>query len=392
MLVFTQKNRRWLVNSISLTLIICLSAWFKPAFAQPSPASAPPALPVIVAPVKLESKTQPLETLGTLKAIQSIEIRANVSEILQQIFVQDGQMVKQGDLLFELSDQQELALLEQAKVVAAEAKRQYERAKKLRGQGNITEAVIDEKQAQWKSAQAEIAIIEAQIADRKIYAPFSGQVGLLNVSRGDLINANNTLTTLDDTSKLYVDLQIPSQYLGSLSLNQTVHIFPPTPATMGKRLERNQAPIVAKIIAISPRLDPQTRLLPVRARIDEPQGLVSGMVVKSQLQLQPESKLWITNSSILMVGEKQFVYRLKQADLEVSSKPYSVEKVEIELGERLAQYSAVIQGLSAGDIIISQGVLRVSPKSQVSIKAIEGQTPDEDLLKPNASKNREAAK
>lgn len=342
-------------------------------------------LPVIVAPATFESRTQPLEVLGTLKAKQSIEVRSSVNDILKKIYITDGAKVNQGDLLFELSDREEFARLEKAQVVAAEAKRQFQRAQKLRGQGNITVATIDELKAIWESAKAEIQILNAQISDRLIKAPFDGTIGLINVSVGDYITANTQLTTLDDSSSLLLDLTIPSQYRNDLRQGQTIQVFPPAPATLGRVYESQGKPIIATVTAISPRLTTDTRLLPVRAEIQSPGDLKSGMVVKSQIQRQPAPKLWVPNSAILMVGERKFVYRLRQATLKVGSTPYSVEKIEVKIGERLAKHTQIIQGLKAEDIVVSQGVIRLSPNAQVAIKAIEGQTPPQALLKPAES-------
>lgn len=359
------------ILSVFKTAILLFSLLANSSIAAP----AKPPADVIVSEVKLQSYAQSLELLGTLKALQSIELKANSSEILQKIFIKDGQTVSRNQLLFELSDQQELALLKQARINAAEKKRQYLRAQKLRGQGNITEAVIDERQAEWQSAEAEISIIQAQIDDRQIRAPFSGQIGLLNVSLGDLITPGTVLTTLDDTSELLLDLQIPSQYLESLFIDQQIKVYRAAPATLGRIYEADQEPILAKIIAISPRIDPQTLLLPVRAKISKPKKLKSGMIVKSQLQLNPLPSLMISNSAILMVGERKFVYRLNGVSADTfqasSDQIYSVEKIEVKLGQRLTGQTQIIEGLKAGDIVVSQGALRLSPKSQVLVKAVE---------------------
>lgn len=371
-------------KKISLFLISLLFIGWQTSV-QANNSNKPKTVPVIVAPVTFESKTQPLEVLGTLRAKQSIELKANVSERLDKIFIQDGQTVKKGDLLFELSDQEELARLAKAKIVASEAKRQYERARKLRGQGNITEATIDERKAVWKTAESEIDIIQAQINERIIKAPFNGRVGLIDVSVGDLVSNNTILTTLDDSSNLLLDMNIPSQFRNDLSIAQTIKVYGPSPATLGNVYQTEDQAVFAEIIAISPRIESQTRLLPVRAIIKNPQDLKSGMVVKSQIQLTPKPKLWVPNSAILMVGERKFVYRLKAAELQVSPQAYDVEKIEIQIGQRLHEFTEIMQGLEQNDILVSQGVIRLSPKSQVTIKAIEGQTPENQLLKPQKS-------
>ncbi|WP_130536625.1 efflux RND transporter periplasmic adaptor subunit [Thiomicrorhabdus indica] len=361
---------------------------------SPTLANNTKTFPVVVAPVIFESKTQPLEVLGTLRAKQSIELRANVSERLDKIFIRDGQTVTKGQLLFELSDQEELATLAKAKIVAAEAKRQFERARKLRGQGNITEATIDELKAIWKTAESEINIIQTQIDERLIKAPFNGTIGLIDVSVGDLVSSDTTLTTLDDSSNLFLDMDIPSQYRNDLKIGQAIKVYGPSPATLDSAYQTESKEVFAEIIAISPRLNPQTRLLQVRALIKKPKDLKSGMIIKSQIKLTPKAKLWIPNSAILMVGERKYVYRLKDANLAVSSHSYGVEKVEVQIGQRLHQFTEIMQGLTEGDILVSQGVIRMSPKSQVSIKAIEGQTPDDKLLtqtetQPDSSKTAE---
>ena len=372
------------------TFVITQAVFLSSAIADPAKSAAGKgAIEVIIYPVDLDSKPQTLELLGKLKAKQAIEVRANVSEILQKSFISDGQTVAQGALLFELSDQQELAELKQAKINAAEKKRQYLRAKKLRGQGSITEAVIDERKAIWLSAEAEVEIMQAQVDDRQIRAPFAGQVGLIEVSHGDLITPSSILTTLDDTSALFIDLQIPGQYQDAVYVGQKIQVFAPAPATMGRVYELTDQQVEAEVIAISPRLDSKTLLLPVRALISQPKNVKSGMVVKSKIALRAQPSLMITNSAILMLGERKFVYRIKNLKSNqlspLPSESFEVEKVEVKLGQRLPQFTEVIDGLNEGDIVISQGVLRLSPRSKVTIKAI--QTDQQLSLKPNSRAN-----
>lgn len=339
----------------------------KPVAGISSKAQAVPVIAYSVKPVKMPVN---LEVLGSLQAKESVDITANVTEIVQAIHFKDGQKVRKSQLLVELNSQEELALLEEAKEATDEAKRQYDRVKEIEGRGSVTRSLIDERYRLWKTTEAKRKVIQAQLADRRIYAPFAGQVGFRQLSVGALVQAGTKIVSLDDTSQMKLDLLLPSRYLSNLKVGQKLEI---EVASYPKRRFKGT------LRAISPRVESNLRMIQARALIANPKGeLKTNMMVQAFLHLPPQAKLMIPNSAILMLGDRQFVYRLTPTS---TPEIYRLQKVEIETGERKAKLTQVLKGLKAGELIVSQGLMRISVGKPVRIKAMQSGQPQAELLK-----------
>jgi len=337
--------------------------------------SEPTAVPIIAYSVKPVNMAVDLEVLGSLQAKESVDITANVTEIVQAIHFKDGQKVRKSQLLVELNSQEELALLEEAKEATDEAKRQYDRVKEIEGRGSVTRSLIDERYRLWKTTEAKRKVIQAQLADRRIYAPFAGQVGFRQLSVGALVQAGTKIVSLDDTSQMKLDLLLPSQYLSNLKVGQKVEIE--TASYRGRRFK-------GTLQAISPRVESNLRMIQARALIANPKAeLKTNMMVQAFLHLPPQAKLMIPNSAILMLGDRQFVYRLIPS---TTPNIYRLQKVEIETGERKAKLTQVLKGLKEGELIVSQGLMRISLNKPVRIKAMQSGQPQMELLKKNPPK------
>lgn len=350
--------------------VIWLMAAFISAFLLTSAQAAPDKQPVTVIAYKAmqEPVEQTLSLIGTLQAVQSVDIRATVTETVTDLPFSDGQMINRGEVIAKLNAEEEIAELKQAKIITAEAKRQYLRAQKLKGRGNITEATIDELKAEWHSAEAEQAIIQARINDRTINAPFAGRLGFKAVHEGALVTNNTLITTLDNTEQMYLDVQIPDPYLNKLQLGQEI-----TFSSAGKSFS-------GTLTVINPRINQESRLLQVRALVENgEQFLKSGMQVQAQLNLGAEQQLLLPETAVLMQGEKNFVYVVQNPDSD--SETFSVRKQLITVGKRYFGQIQIIGGIAAGDVVISQGILRLKPKSQIKIKAYEDKQPLDELLR-----------
>lgn len=359
-----------------LFLASCLSASAVWASDAPVKKAKKPPVPVIAYEVKPIAIPVHLQVLGRLESKESVDIAANVTERVKALHFKDGELVRQSQLLVELNAEEEFALLEEAKEAAEEAKRQYDRVKEIEGRGTVTRSLIDERYRQWKTAEAKRKVIQAQIADRRIYAPFAGQIGLRNISVGALVQPGTKIVSLDDTRQMRLDLLLPSRYLRDLKLGQTVEIE--STSYPGRRFS-------GKLEVIAPRVDETIRMVKARAMVDNPNGeLKSHMMVQAFIELPTQEQLMVPNTAILMLGDRQFVYRIVP-----SSQPdvYKLERVEIETGERRNRMTQVVSGLEAGEWVVSQGLMGISLNRPVSIKAMQQGQPQPELLKKSSSQS-----
>ena len=182
-----------------------------------APATAREALGVIVAPVRAEPFVDRVEALGTLRANESVVLTALVTETVSALYFDDGDRVEAGQLLVEMTSAEEQAQLREARALESEAESQFRRVQSLAKQGTASKSLLDERSREWQTAKARLVAIESRLSDRLVKAPFAGVIGLRNISVGALVEAGDTIATLDDDTTLKLDLSVPSIYLATLA-------------------------------------------------------------------------------------------------------------------------------------------------------------------------------
>jgi len=334
--------------------------------------AGPPAeTPVFVTETKLAIIEDRIEALGTLRANESVELTASVTETVTAINFDDGDRVKAGQVLVQMTNDEEQAQLREARVTVDEAKRQYERIKSLRAQQSASESQLDEQQRVWEANRARLAAIESRLADRLLRAPFAGVVGLRNVSIGALVEPGDVITTLDDDSVMKLDFSVPSVYLAAL--------VPDMPVTAITRAWQGQL-FEGRVKSINSRVDPVTRTVIVRALLSNPDhALRPGMLMQVELQSQRREAIIIPEECLVAQGQKQFVYVVDRTDKKV-------ERREVRIGTRRPGEVEIIEGLVVGELVITDGTLKVRPGNKVSIRAKDdGTTKLHQLLKQPAA-------
>ncbi len=295
-----------------------------------------------------------ISALGTAQANESVTLTAQSTDRVKSIQFEDGQQVKTGQQLLALEHAEEKALVQELKVNLAEQKRQLQRLKDLKKQSATAQSAIDSQTSLMEATQAQLEVAKIRLSEKFIQAPFSGQLGLRQVSPGQLVTNNTVITSLDDLSKIKVEFQLPERYLNQVAIGQPVAATNVAYTT----------PFLGEIIAISSRLDRVTRAFTVRAIFDNSMSkLRPGMLLQLKVETQAADALIIPESALIPINQKQFVYRI------VDSK---VERVEIAIGRRQPGQVEVLSGLSQGDEVVTQGVIKVRPGSKVTTQANKG--------------------
>ena len=366
---------RFADDSSHYFLSVCL---FLPMLwnASYSHAAKPPSrLPtVFVATVIQTPFTDKLEALGTLRANESLVLTASVTETITRIHFDDGDRVKQGQILVEMTDKEEHAQLEEFQARTKEAKRQYERVVLLAAEGTAAKSLLDERKREWQTARAQLAGIVSRIDDRLIRAPFDGIVGLRNISVGALMIPGNVITTLDDDRVMKLDFSVSSNYLEVLRPGLTV---------IAKARALPGRPFEGEIKSIDSRIDPVTRSVMVRALLDNKDRILKpGLLMQIDLLRNPREALVIPEESLVPLGEKQFVLVVDQGN------GNKVSRREVHIGSRRPGEVEILKGLQVGEKIITDGSLKVRPGQSVTIKASDdGKQTLTDLLN-NAAKKK----
>jgi membrane fusion protein (multidrug efflux system) len=355
----------------SLTLLLAMLA---PPLAAAAPAMPPPA--VIVERVGVQRVADSLEALGTLQANETVRVTATVSETVSRVLFDDGQKVDAGDVLVALTDAEESALLVEAESLAEEAERQYQRIERLVADGNASQSLLDERRREWRTAEARRDAVRSRLKDRLIVAPFSGHVGLRNVSPGTLISPGDVITTLVDDSRMKLDFTIPALYLTSVRPGTAIEAVTPVYPNRG---------FAGQVTSVDSTIDPVTRSITVRATIpNDRQDLVPGMLMTLNLLRNERDALVISEEAIIPRGEDTFVMVV-----DMSSEPYLTEQRQVRIGMRMPGQVEIASGLAAGDVIITHGAMKVRPGAPVRIHAVDdGTRPIAELIVPNPTASR----
>ncbi len=329
--------------------------------------------PTPVTTVRLQPETfaERISAIGTVKARESVTVTAKVSELVQQVHFDSGDEVRAGAPLITLSDRQQQAALNEAQATADEADRLFRRQSELAQQQLIARSQLDTQRATRDSANARVAQIRAQLADRVIRAPFSGVLGLRQVSPGALVTPGTPIATLDELARVYVDFPLPES---QLSL-----------ATRGRAITGTAAAYPGRgfdgvVAIVDARVDPATRAVTVRADLPNPERLLRpGMLVNVTLPSAERQALMVPEIAVVQVGRDSFVYRAKDDG--------SVEQVRLTLGARGDGKVEIVDGAKAGDRIVVDGTGKLRPGAKISEGAA---TPPPAAAKNSSEKNSPA--
>lgn len=303
--------------------------------------------------VKSEQATQVLfkdeiSALGTAQANESVTLTAQSTDRVKSIQFEDGDVVAKSQLLLTLEHAEEKALVQELKVNLAEQKRQLRRLQDLKKQSATAESAIDTQSSLMEATQAKLEVAKIKLSEKFIYAPFAGQLGLRQISPGQLVTNDTEITSLDDLSKIKVEFQLPEKYLNRIAIGQRV-------SASNVAYEDD---FMGKVIAISSRLDRVSRAFTVRAIFENDQAqLRPGMLLQLKVETQAAQALVIPESAIIPINQKQYVYKIVDG---------KVQRIEVTIGRRKPGLVEVLSGLTQGDEIVTQGVIKVRPGSAVT--------------------------
>jgi membrane fusion protein (multidrug efflux system) len=336
-------------------------------------AADPPPPGVVVAPVRLIEFADRIEALGTLSANESVDLTATVTETISAIHFNDSDRVAKDQVLVEMTSREQHAQMQEARATTNEAYRQYQRIKPLASEGTAAESVLDQRQREWETARARLAAIESRLSDRLIKAPFAGVVGLRDLSVGALVQPGDLITTLDDDRVMKLEFPLSATYLEVL--HPGLEVIATSRAFAGRNF-------TGSVKSVDSRIDPVTRSIRVRALLPNPEFLLKpGMLMYVELLKNPRKALVIPEESLQPLGEQQFVF--------VVTDDSTVEKREIRIGGRRPGLVEVLEGLEAGEQVVTHGHMQIRPGAAVTITATDdGSLPLSGLLHSLPGGNR----
>jgi membrane fusion protein (multidrug efflux system) len=334
--------------------ILFLSACKEIDAEKPALGSAPAQgiiVDVIVAQPQAVSNT--IEANGTVVANESVELHPEISGRITYLNVPEGSRVEKGFVIARINDADLQATLEKAKVQLELYQKTEERDRKLLDIQGINQADYDIAQNNVKSVQADIDFTQAQIDKTVIRAPFSGTVGLRQVSPGAYVTPASVIATVQQFDKIKVDFTLPEQYTGVVRKGSVVQIE--TDASQHVRKH-------ATIVATEPQINQASRNLTVRAVLDEG-NWHPGAFVKVFVNASADLKAIMVPTNSIIPDDKNnqlIVVRDGKANF-----------VNVQTGVREANNIEITKGVNPGDTVVVTGVLFARPKSPLKIRTVK---------------------
>ena len=318
--------------------------WFINQEQAPSgrPRTAAPVL-VVAVPVTLQPLQEIIEALGTAQANESVTVTASLTDTVRRINFGDGGYVEAGDVLVELTSEEEEAQLAEARADLDEARRQLMRLEDLDKRGIVATSEVDMARSAAKAAEARLNAELARLKDRLIRAPFSGLLGFREVSPGTLLGPSDTITTIDDVSQIKLDFTVPEKFLALMRLGRRIY------ASSASWPDREFEGVVR---AVASRVDPVTRAVVVRAIIpNEDRALRPGMLLTVRVVASESIAIVVPERSVVQVGNSSFVYI-------VGSDQRAYQR-EVELGTRQSGIVEVLKGLEEDELLVTEGIIKL---------------------------------
>src|SRR5574341_204377 len=300
----------------------------------------PPPMPVEVAEVAKGTVADRFAAVGTLEAVNAITVVSQIDAVVLEIPFEEGSLLTKGDLIAQLDDAQLQSKKDLAQALRDQKKISYDRVKALVEQKLAATQELDDVSAALKIAEADLALIQAQLSKTRIVAPFTGLVGTRRVSPGTFLRSGDPITDLAQIDELRLIFFAPERYLPELKPGAQVTVS--TTAYPGYELK-------GRINVVEPVVDPSTRSVKITARVGNSNLRFRPGMSADVLAVLSERKnaLIIPDEAIFAEGNQNLVYVIKPDS--------SVARTPVALGTRLAGTVEVLKGLEPGMKIVRAG-------------------------------------
>jgi membrane fusion protein (multidrug efflux system) len=355
----------------------------------------PPAATVSTTVVKPMEWTPGIEAIGTVNAVRGVDLTVETAGIVKEILFQANQKVEAGAVLLQLDDAVERADLDAQKAQAALDQTALTRAMELQKRGVGSEVTLDTARTAASASASQVNKLQAVLDQKQLRAPFAGTAGIPKIDLGQYLAPGTAVVTLQDLDTMRVDFTVPEQQLPQLKIGQTVRL-----GTGGSDM-----PFAGVIRGINPKIDPASRLVSVRAEVDNSEGKLSpGQFVQVRVELPEENNVLAVPQTALttsLYGDFIYVVRPAKSAAEAgkpaadaakpeadaakpaaeakpaaaAAKPEADEKqpelvlsqVFVTPGRRNAGVVEILKGVAAGDEVVTAGQNRLSNGMSVHV-------------------------
>ncbi len=334
-----------------LVLLSACKSKKEEAAKAPKPAQAPAIVDVIIA--QTQTVTSRVEANGTVVSNEYVELRPEVSGRLTYLNVPEGQYVKQGTLIARINDADLQAQVSKTKVLLDLAQKTEERLSKLLKVSGINQGDYDAALNTVNSYKADLAYTQSLIDKTVVKAPFSGVMGLRQVSPGAFLTSSSIIATLQQLDKVKIDFTLPEEYSNLIHKGGTVDVQVDADKKVNSK---------ATVIATEPQVNQNTRNLKVRALLQSGKPN-PGSFVKVYVASNSNTKAILVPSGAVIPDDKN-----KQL---VVVKNGKAAFTVVTTGVRQADFVEVVSGINPGDSIVVTGILFARPKAPLKVRSVK---------------------
>jgi membrane fusion protein, multidrug efflux system len=312
-------------------------------------------LPQTVSAAKAASSDwQPrIDAVGSLRAVRGADLSLEVAGVVEEITFQSGDEVQAGQILLRLRNDDDVAKLQSLEATAQLAQITYDRdVKQLKAQA-ISQAIVDNDEANLRNAKAQVAQQKAMVDKKTLRAPFAGRLGLRQVDLGQFLSAGTVIATLQSLDPIFVDFLLPQQSVAQLSVGQTVRVK--VDAFPGREF-------AGKITAINPKVETASRNIQVRATLpNRDQKLLPGMFATVELETgAPQRLVTLPQTAVSYNPYGSLVYIVDDKTKDAGGKPHPVARqVFVTTGATRGDQVAILKGVSEGDTVVTSGQVKL---------------------------------
>ena len=386
-------TKRMVVMAALVLLLIGVIAGIKVMMVMKMIAGMKPPPPAVVSTAKTTYREwQPeLRTVGTLRAVRGADLALDIAGLVTRVNVQSGEEVKEGQVLLQLRDAEDVAQLHQLEAAAVLAEVTYGRAQKQLAVQAISKADYDQAAADLKAKQAAVQQQQVNVAKKQLRAPFSGRAGIVTINPGAYLNSGTMIVTVQQIDPVFVDFHLPQKNLSELKVGERVELR--MDAFPGKAFE-------GALSAISPKVDDDTRNVQVEARVPNPDRLLTpGMFAGVNIDVGANQRfLTLPQTAVVYnpYGETVFVvmkkseadkkraaeaaanadHKAQQPAAKDASKDKApplpadalvVQQTFVTTGATRGDQVAIIKGIDEGTEVVTSGQIKLKSGAPITI-------------------------
>lgn len=310
---------------------------------------------VVTAPVTIDETGEEVRAIGTLDAAQEVTLYPEVTGVVAEVLFKANEPVKAGDVLVRLDDEDQKVEVERATIARDDAKAALDRAEKLFATKNTTAVAVSDARSALDKAEIDLKVAQLALAKRAITAPFSGTVGIADLSVGDLVTTAKAIANVADMSTAEVTFEVPERVAARVRAGEEVAAS--TPALPGQTFK-------GRLVAIDNRLDTTSRTLRVKAEVPNPDNVLKpGMSVAAVLSFPAEGRPVVPSLAVQWDRQGSFVWKI---DKDIA------RRTAVTIVQRKSGAVTVTGPLVAGDQVVVEGLQRVRDGAKVARVAETG--------------------